>query len=421
MGTIVDLGYSFAVQGVATSSSESTVNMRSVGGWVSKLSDGGIQFIGAYGLGGQTAEQIYNSYLPQVLSLSPLPTFCNLFSGGVELLSDQSDSSVQTAIRDTKKIVDLLSAKGIIVIVNTVWVGASVISNDLRGALNDFNAWVVELARKNVGVICSNYAGVIIDPDSATAAEISGMLQSDDTHPADLGAQRIAEALHTSNLSNINIGKELLIGNLDDTFGNYGNISPNSTLTGTGGTLSGTTGTAADGFILSASSCTCVGAKVAADAADVCTADWQQMTVTAGGNSGSAAMFVTISSGFTVGETMRMMVEMEGVNFSDVLSIYCQLTIKDSGASTLLTVSDGLGVDGGCDDFSGTLASLEFEVPALANTMDFTFGVIFTATAGGSGTATLKFRRNTIARVRADDVSIPQPLSNRTLIGSLIG
>lgn len=402
---IVDLGYSFAAQGYTKTSSDMLINNRSISGWLCKYLNQGVRFKDFYALGGLTAKQIFDDYAPSVIvnkSVNGLnPGYCNVFSGGQDLLVSPTSTALNDAITWTKRTFELLVNNAIIPIANTIWINDNVMTDSLRSVLNDFNAWIIECCNSNSDLILSNYASVVVDPASATAGTLSGYLQSDGIHPAAFGCQKIAKAIADQMYI---YQPNIFSGHLDDTFGSYGNLSANSTLSGTSGTEVGASGDTADGFILTGSGATVAGSKVAASAVDLFTGDWQRIALSSGANNAVASMFQTVSSGFTAGDTMYAAVEVSAASLTDVYEIFLEVKCKDSGDSTLLTVRDGQGIDVEIDDFDGVLRTYDFVIPAGTTAIDYLFGITCNSVAGGSGAATVDFRRNVFAKKYTDNV-----------------
>lgn len=408
---LIEVGYSFSGLGFSQTSTTNYINTRSMGFWLSTLSKQAIRTKGTYSSGGLTAEQIYNDYITQILALTNKPGYVMLFSGGTEALADGSlNDTITWVYRSVQEMVE----EGIIVILPTIWAGATILDNTKRAFLNDFNEWAMELCARNADVILMNYASVIVDPDSATADHLTDYLQGDDTHPASLGSQKIATELYNSMSL---VTQNLFTTHLDDTFGTYGNLIVNSTMTGTSGTTVGpATGDTADSWVSSVSNATLAASKQSAGATDTYTGDWQRLTVSAGANSGIAALTQTISSGFEVGKKYYMQCEINASSLTQINSVYIEAKCKNSGASTIYTVRAGDGQDNTIGTFDGILRTLDFTMPQDTATIDITIGVLCDSDAGGSGAATVDVRRTVLKRVYDQDTYLRTDSKKRRVL-----
>ena len=395
---LIEVGYSFSGLGFNISSTTSYINTRSMGFWLSTLTKQGIRTKTTYSTGGLTAEQIYTNHVTQVLELNNKPGYVMLFTGGTEALTGGSlNDAITWATLAIKELVE----EGVTVIIPTLWAGASVLTDTIRGWCNDWNEWVTELSLRNPDILLMNYASVVVDPDSATGDHLANYLQVDDTHPASLGSQMIAKELY--NGSSI-VEPNVFSANLDDTFGTYGNLITNSTMTGTGGTTVGpATGDTSDSWVGSVSNATLALSKQAADSSDTFTGDWQRLTLSAGANSGIAALTQTISSGFVVGQKYYFQCEVNASSMTQMNSVYIEAKCKNSGASTIYTVRAGDGQDNSIGTFNGVLRTMDFTMPADTATIDITIGVLCDSDAGGSGAATVDVRRTALKRVYDQD------------------
>lgn len=408
---LIEVGYSFSGQGFTVDSDDNKINTRSMGFWLSTLSSQAIRTKGTYSTGGLTAQQIYENHVTQVLALPNKPGYVMLFIGGTEALSGGSlNDAITWATRSIKELMD----QGITVILPTLWAGASVLTDTIRGWCVDWNEWVTELSLRNADVILMNYASVLVDPDSATGDHLAGYLQVDDTHPASLGSQKIAQELY--NGLSLREGNTFT-ANLDDTFGTYKNLVTNSTMTGTSGTTVGpATGDTADSWVGSVSSATLALSKQSAAAGDTFTGDWQRLALTSGSNSGLGALTQTVSSGFEIGKKYYMQCEVNLSVSTQINSVYIEAKCKDSGASTLLTVRAGDGQDNSIDTFSGVIRTLDFTVPSDTATIDLTIAVLCDSDAGGSGAATLDVRRTVLKRVYDSDTYLRNDNQKRKIL-----
>lgn len=408
---LIEVGYSFSGQGFTVDSDDNKINTRSMGFWLSTLSSQAIRTKGTYSTGGLTAQQIYENHVTQVLSLPNKPGYVMLFIGGTEALSGGSlNDAITWATRSIKELMD----QGITVIIPTLWAGATVLTDTIRGWCVDWNEWVTELSLRNADVILMNYASVIVDPDSATGDHLAGYIQVDDTHPASLGCQKIAQELY--NGLSLKEGNTFT-ANLDDTFGTYKNLVTNSTMTGTSGTTVGpATGNTADSWVGSVSNATLALSKQSAAAGDTFTGDWQRLALTSGANSGLGALTQTVSSGFEIGKKYYMQCEVNLSAVTQINSVYIEAKCKDSGASTLLTVRAGDGQDNSIDTFSGVLRTLDFTVPLDTATIDLTIAVLCDSDAGGSGAATLDVRRTVLKRVYDSDTYLRNDNQKRKIL-----
>lgn len=401
---LVEIGYSFSALGFSVSSTQSYINTRSMGFWLSTYTKQAIRTRGTFSKGGLTAKQIFDTYLPNILDTSGgpkgnKPGYCLLFSGGTEALTQGTAASLATAITWTRKSIKALVDQGIIAIVPTVWAGSGVLTDSVRGWLVDFNEWLQEVSYNNSDVVLMDYAGTIVDPDSATGDHLADYVQSDDVHPASLGCQKIAYNL--SQQLGIYLPESMTV-HQDDGFGTYKNLITNPNFTGTGGTTVGpATGDTATSWVGSVSNATLALSKQSASDGK---GDWQRLAVTSGANSGLAALTQTITSNIPTGETCFMQCEINSSGFTNINSVYIEAKCKDNGASTLFTVRAGDGQDNSITSFNGVLRTLDFTVPSTTASIEITIAVLCDSDAGGSGAATVDVRRTVLRQKYLDNV-----------------
>lgn len=403
---LVEVGYSFSAQGFSISSTQNYINTRSVGFWISTYTNQAIRTRGYFALGGLTARQISEDYITNLVDTpggvkGNKPGYCLLFSGGTEALTQGTSASLAEAIRWTRRSIKSLVENGIVVIVPTIWGGVNVLSDDIRGWCVDFNEWLQEVAYNNSDVVLLDYAGTIVDPDSATGDHLTGYLQTDDTHPASLGVQTIAKNLTDS--LNIYLPESMTV-HQDDGFGTYKNLIANPNFTGTGGTtVAPATGDTATSWVSSVSSATLAVSKQSGSDGK---GDWQRLAVTAGANSGLAALTQTVSSNIPTGETCFLQSEINTSSFTKINSVYIEAKCKNGGGSTLFTARAGDGQDNNINSFNGIMRTLDFTVPSDTATIDITIAVLCDSDAGGSGAATVDVRRTVLRQKYLDNISL---------------
>jgi len=189
--------------------------------------------------GGRKTAEMLSSLSTEVLDYEP--SWCAVLGGINDLTAGETVASVTANLQS---IYEALAARNINVIAMTILPlesGHSSYSTALQEKIMEVNAWIKKQCFDNSYLFVDSFSAVV-DPLSATAQPVSGMLKSDHIHPGEKGALAIANKL-ADTLSPLLPAIDTLVSSAADTYGTNSaneNVCDNGVFSGSGGATSGT-------------------------------------------------------------------------------------------------------------------------------------------------------------------------------------
>lgn len=286
-----------------------------------------------FAVSGKRTDEMLAQQVPSVLALNPLPSFCTVLGGTNDVGQGRTSAQV---IADLDSIYTALTNVGIRVIAftippSTVWDAAKL------ATVSTINRWIKSQPNSRRGVHVVDFFTVLADTAGAPA---SGVL-ADGTHQSAKGAAIMGAALAPV-LTTLFPPLDAFPGPGDTT-----QLAVNPFQTGTAGAKgTGVTGSIATGWFAAtadAGTVTAVGSKVART--DSIPGEWTQLAITAGNLRYLSE--VAITTGFSVGEQVRALVEFQTDANADTGLVQMEAYIVSTGSTnTAGTFTDTAGYDG---------------------------------------------------------------------------
>lgn len=357
-----------------------------------------IVHMNSFAVGGAVISEVYDQYTTNIKILSKnggqAPGFLFISAGGVDLLASQTEATLTATKKTMLKLVDAVTQDGTFACVLSIGVIDGALTDDIRSVMYDYGNWLIELSYITPGLVIIDGFQPLIDPNSATGEPFSDV-HFDANHPNQLGAQDIGIKSAAVTLLPLCPVSSPWYVSADDQHGVYQNYVNNATMTGNSGTASA--GVSADGVTLTTSgTMTATGSKLAYDTDDPYRGDWQRVTLSNGANGGMAALFDTLTPP-DEGTRIYGQFEVRCTNLVMIASVHVEVRIRDSGRSTIAKSRALHSADAGIAirDFSGSIRTPVFTVPALADNLQFLLYMV--STSGASAAAGLvDVRRNFI-------------------------
>lgn len=286
-----------------------------------------------FAVSGKRTDEMLLEQVPLVLSLSPVPTFCTVL-GGTNDIATRTAAQIIASLGD---IYSELTGAGITVIAGTIPPSTEWNTAPELATVCEVNRWIKKQATDRNGVHVVDFFTVLAD---TAGAPRSGVL-ADGTHQSGKGAAIMGAALAPI-LTTLFPPLDPFPGPGDVT-----NIAVNPFQNGTAGAKgTGVTGSIATSWFCAsadAGAVTVVGSKVART--DSIPGEWTQLAITSGNVRYLSEL--TITTGFSIGESVQMLVEFQTDVNADTNTIQLEAFIASTGSSnTAGTLNDTAGFDG---------------------------------------------------------------------------
>ena len=310
--------------------------------WTQCLLGNRIETIALEGVGGNTTAQML-ARIDDVLDHEP--TLVCLLTSGVN--DNISGVAGETTRANLTAIFDACQAAGAIVICGTIPMATNITGGEIT-TLHQTNAWLQAQAGVRHGLIVVDVAEAVTDPTSGAWA--STLTRDSGVHPNALGAYAIARKFVAA-LDKYVSGHTI---RLDRSVNDPAELAPNPNLTGTGGGKSGT--------VTGDSPASTFTANVTATVSKVARTDtpgeWYRLVIAS--TTGSGFVTQDVSSGWAVGDTIQIAVELRSPDPSTLaltnLQVYADQ--RTSGGTLVSTHASTFSYSSAVPEIDGTLVAV---------------------------------------------------------------
>jgi|GEM_PF-4069263 len=361
-----------------------------------------IRVIDSFAAGGSRIDAIRAQFTDHIKELDQKPGWLFISAGGNDLLDDDSATAVDALKTKTVDLIADVLGAGIIPVILLGGAIDAALDNNLRSGLYSYFHWLRDYAAQQGNIVTVDGFMCVLDPTSLEGKPVPEYLFDANVHYSCLGAQIVGKKAAKTLAPLLPVVDPWYVS-LNDGHGTTPNVSDNALLYGTGGGLQDATGQVADQFsVRGIGSITVACSKVAADADDDFQGEWQQIAVSAGVGGSYAILYTSENSGYSIGEELFTMMEVDAQGMTEMAGVHLELTCKDSGGGILARSRANIYSDPAeeMSDFSGVLHTNKIAVPA--GTSYVQMALYITPVSGASAaSATIKCRRNIIRKYQS--------------------
>lgn len=316
--------------GVASGSGDINVENRSWFMWINAFTGGAFDLVYNAGVGGERTDQMLARIGTDVLAYRP--GWCFVM-GGVNDISQGYTAAVTMANLTT--IVRTLTAAGIRVILSTTTPSSYYTTTAMQDEWYKLNTLIKRFGITEPNVHLVDMGGAVASPDTYTYGNALWTLSG--VHFAAQGSWRAAKQAVSDLSGFLPVGHRFPMGSLDPN-----EMFPNPMMTGTSGSLTTLTGSAADGLTFAVYGTGAAGTASKVARTDYVPGEWQQVTMSGGDHVEMTTGQITLPAGVAPGDKIRGAIEIDtGGDWTAVHGSMFYIQARDASSTVLNTVTVG--------------------------------------------------------------------------------